>query len=192
MSKADRQLLWGVFVSCLPRLIGFLLALLACFLITLCCGCKSQKIVTETIERVDTLHVRHDSIIVRDRFVPVEVQIPPSVQVIEKILESSDSTSVLEDDYYKSMARVSGGKLQHTLQSKPDARLLVPVIVHDTIKVTQDTLSTQNTQKQHDTEIKEVNKLTWWQSFLVGLGQVVLIALGLVLGYFVVKKIRSR
>ena len=192
MSKADRQLLWGVFVSCLPRLIDFLLALLACFLITLCCGCKSQKIITETIERTDTIHVRHDSIIVRDRFVPVEVEIPPSVQIVEKILESSDSTSVLEDDYYKSMARIFNGKLQHTLQSKPDAKLYVPVIVHDTIKVTQDSVSTKNNQKQHDVEIKEVNKLTWWQRFLVVLGEVVLIALGLVLGYYVVKKIRSR
>ena len=191
MSKADRQILWGIFVSCLPRLIGFILALVACALIMLCCGCKTQKVITETVTRTDTLRVRHDSIIVRDRYVPVEVPIPVSSQVVDLLLDH-DSTSVLEDDYYISTAKVVGGRLQHTLQSKPKATLTAPVIVHDTTYITQDTISTNNVDHKHDIEIKEVNKLYWWQKWLMVAGGIFLIVGGLIIAWKVGTKYESK
>lgn len=188
MSKADRQILWGVFVSCLPRIIGFILAIIACAVITwICSSCKSQKVVTETIHHTDTLKVRHDSIIIQDRYVPVEIPVPASSQIVDLLLDH-DSTSVLEDDLYRSTARVSGGRLQHTLTSKPDAKVTAPVIVHDTVKIMQDTIRTNNTDNKHDTEIKEVNKIYWWQSLLMWTGGILLIVFGMGMAWHIGKR----
>ena len=188
MSKAYRQILWGVFVSCLPRIIGFILAVIACAVITwLCSSCKSQKVVTETIHHTDTLKVRHDSIIIQDRYVPVEIPVPASSQIVDLLLDH-DSTSVLEDDLYRSTARVSGGRLQHTLQSKPEAKVTAPVIVHDTVKIMQDTIRTNNTDNKHDTEIKEVNKIYWWQSLLMWTGGILLIVFGMGMAWHIGKR----
>lgn len=187
MSKADRDILWGVFLSCLPRIIGVILAIVACVLIMYCCGCKSQKVVTELVHVTDTLKIRHDSIIIQDRYVPVEIPVPASSQVVDLLLDN-DSTSVLEDDLYRSTARVSGGRLQHTLTSKPDAKVTAPVIVHDTVKIMQDTIRTNNTDNKHDTEIKEVNKIYWWQSLLMWTGGILLIVLGMGVAWHIGRK----
>ena len=185
MSKSERDILFGALRSCLPQIIGFILAIIACAVITwLCSSCKSQKVVTETIHHTDTLKVRHDSIIIQDRYVPVEIPIPASSQIVDLLLDH-DSTSVLEDDLYRSTARVSGGRLQHTLRSKPEAKIAAPVIVHDTVKIMQDSIKTNNQDTQHDVEIREVNKLHWWQQLLMWMGGILMITFGIGAAWFI-------
>ena len=192
MSKSERDILFGALRSCLPQIIGFILAVIACAVITwLCSSCKSQKVVTETIHHTDTLKVRHDSIIIQDRYVPVEIPVPASSQIVDLLLDH-DSTSVLEDDLYRSTARVSGGRLQHTLQSKPEAKLAAPVIVHDTVKIMQDSIKTNNQDTQHDVQIKEVNKLLWWQKILMVLGGIMMIICALAVAWYMGKKQQSK
>ncbi len=147
-------------------------------------GCKPTKLVTETITKTDTVTIRHDSIIVHDRIVPVEVQLPPSIQYVE-IPITHDTTSVLSDRFYTSIASVFNGTLQHSLKTNPDAKVSGSSIVHDTVKVYVD--STMINNNSSHTEIKEVNKLTGFQKTMQGLGWAFIVVLIGAIAYFLRK-----
>lgn len=157
---------------------------LGLLLLIVMCGCRSPKVVTETITETDTIHVTHDSIIIRERLVPIEVEIPQSSQsVIVPI--GHDTTSVLQDKLYISVAQVRGGNLRHTLESKQGAKLPSNAVVHDTIKVYTDSLQTKSDNKS--TKTIEVNKLTKWQKSVQVMGYLFMLCLLLGVVY-VVKK----
>ena len=159
-------------------------SLLFFFFVVVLCGCRSPKVITETITTTDTLHVTHDSVIIRERLVPIEVEIPSSSQsVIVPI--GHDTTSVLQDKLYISVAQVMDGNLRHTLESKQGAALPSNAVVHDTIKVSTDSLQTKSDKAT--TKTIEVNKLTKWQKSVQVMGYLFLIGLVLIIIY-VVKK----
>ena len=163
---------------------GVLVFAIFILLIVTMCGCKTGKVVTETITKTDTVTIRHDSIIVHDRLVPVEVQLPASIQYVE-IPITHDTTSVLSDKYYTSVASVSNGTLQHSLKSNPDAKVSGSAVVHDTVKVYVDSTMINNDYKK--TEIKEVNKLTGFQKTMQGLGWAFILAVIGAIAYFLRK-----
>lgn len=147
-------------------------------------GCQSPKVITETITQTDTIHVTHDSVIIRERLVPIEVEIPQSSQsVIVPI--GHDTTSVLQDKLYISVAEVSGGNLRHTLESKQGAKLPSKAVVHDTTKVSTDSLQTKSDKAV--TKTIEVNRLTKWQKSVQVMGYLFMAGLLLIIIY-VVKK----
>lgn len=117
---------------------NILVALLV--VVTFSCSPKVVEHVTTKIEYRD--RVIHDTATVE---VPYEV---------EKIV-TRDTSSHLENNFAKSDARVEGGLLHHSLQTKPQ-KIPVPVTVHVT-----DTLYRES---EVITEIKEVEKpLSWWK-----------------------------
>jgi len=149
----------------------FIIALIAAGILLLAAmsGCRTTRIMTETVTRTDTVTVKRDSIIIHERIDTVEIALPQSSQVIEIPVEH-DTVSVLTDRYYTSTAAVFGGRLRHSLMSNPGATLTGAATVHDTVKVYIDSTMVNN-QSSHS-EIKEVpvNRLYWWQKALMFIG----------------------
>ena len=146
----------------------------------MCVSCRSPKVITETITQTDTIHVTHDSVIIRERLVPIEVEIPSSSQSVIVPIHH-DTTSVLQDRLYISVAEVSGGNLRHTLESKQGAAIPSKAVVHDTIKVSTDSLKTKSDKAT--TKTIEVNKLTKWQKSVQVMGYLFMLCLVLCLVY---------
>ena len=132
-------------------------------------GCRTTRIITQTVTRTDTVTVKRDSIIIHERIDTVEIALPQSSQVIEIPVEH-DTVSVLTDRYYTSTAAVFGGRLRHSLKSNPGATLTGAATVHDTVKVYVD--STMINNHSNHSEIKEVpvNHMYWWQKALMFAG----------------------
>ena len=156
------------------------------FVLGLVCGCKSVKEVKETITLTDTTFVTRDSIIIRDRIVPVEVAIPVSSQTISLPL-TSDTTSVLQDDLYMSFASVRDGYLHHSLISKAGARLTAHVETHDTTKTQTSATTINNEKTKTETKIITTNKLTKFQKVMQALGWIFVA----IAGWFIYVKIRK-
>lgn len=162
--------LGNLFKTILFVLMIILLLLVISFLLP-SCGAHKTAIDTVTVTRHDT--VRVDSVIVRDRVVPIEVQLPGSTQYVEVNI-SHDTTSVLEDGLYRSTATVSGGRLLHSLATKKGASLTAKAHVQDTLRTSRRNTNTDKLRTVYKTEIKEVNRLYRWQKFLMGVGAIAL------------------
>ena len=132
-------------------------------------GCRTTRVVTETVTKTDTVTVKRDSIIIHDRIDTVEIELPQSVMYVEIPVEH-DTVSILSDKYYTSTAAVFDGRLRHSLRSNPGATITGAALVHDTVKVYVD--STMINNQSHHGEIKEVpvNHLHWWQKALMWAG----------------------
>lgn len=103
---------------------------------------------TDTVLMHDTTSVRQSSrteVIQKDTTVQIEL---PQIQ-IER--ESMDTTSIIDTPYFTSMATWSGGKLTHTLMTKPGVSIKAKVRVTDT-SLEQST----TTERTHS--MKEVSK----------------------------------
>lgn len=143
-------------------------------------SCRTTRIITETVTKTDTVTVKRDSIIIRDRIDTVEIELPQSVMYVE-IPAEHDTVSILSDKYYTSTAEVLDGRLRHALRSNPGATLTGAALVHDTVKVFVD--STMINNQSNHSEIKEVpvNRLHWWQKALMWAGVISIIAGGFAL-----------
>ena len=127
-----------------------------------CVACGTLKQVTPT-EAVRT-DVRIETLIQMDT---VYLEIP----VIEKVVETLDTASVIENKYAKSAASVRNGVLVHSLSTKP---VNEPVIVDKQI-VYRDSLVYVD---RINTETIEVEKpLTGWQQVKLALGTIALLAI---------------
>lgn len=164
----------NIFKTIIFILVIILLGLLASIAFS---GCRSTRIVTQTVTSTDTVTVRHDSIIIRQRIDTVEIPVPVSAQSVEMPIEH-DTVSVLQDKYYTSVAAVANGRLRHALRSNPGASLSGPAVVHDTIKVYVDSTMVNNQQSVAITEQKEVKKHPWWMKMLAWTGAISLAAGG--------------
>lgn len=155
--------------------------------ILLCMSCRSPKVITETLVQTDTVHVTHDSVVIREHFVPIEIEIPSSSQSVV-IPITRDTASILEDEFYISVAEVSEGNLHHTLKSKRNATFHGEAMVRDTVKTSIDSLKTKNSKEVQ--KVKEVNRLTKWQKFIQLLGYCFLAAAIYLLFYFAKKLLK--
>ena len=132
------------------------LSLLSC----VACGTLKQVTPTESV-RTD---VRIETVIQKDT---VFLEIP----VIEKVIETLDTASVIENKYAKSAASVRNGILVHSLSTKP---VNEPVIIDKQI-VYRDSLVFVD---RINTETIEVEKpLTGWQQVKMALGTIALLAI---------------
>lgn len=143
----------------------FALALLICFVISLCASCKPQKelqvervevpvVVTQehTFESVKIDHIR-DTLIQRDS---VYHYVQGDTTIIERWHHTQGQTIVTRVDTL------------HVFDSVP-----YPVTT---------------TQIKEVTKIQEVNVLKWWQKLFIGIGGIALIALGLFGAYKIGKR----
>ena len=148
-------------------------------------GCRTTRVVTETVTKTDTVTVKRDSIIIHDRIDTVEIELPQSVMYVEIPVEH-DTVSILSDKYYTSTAAVFDGRLRHSLRSNPGATITGAALVHDTVKVYVD--STMINNQSHHGEIKEVpvNHLHWWQKALMWAGGISIV--GFVVTLFIKRR----
>lgn len=154
--------------------ISILLVTLALLLISISLsGCRIQRTAVNTATLTDTVTILKDSLIVRDRIVPIEVQLPGSTQYVEVNI-SHDTTSVLEDGLYRSTATVRGGKLMHSLATKKGASLKAQAHVQDTLRTSHHDTASSTSRTVYKTKIEEVNKLHWWQKLLMYVGAMAL------------------
>lgn len=140
--------------------------LIICIAMLLLAGCATKKKATaETTSTIETSKVErekdstitetHDTTKVTERLVPIEVEIPAASK--ERI--TTDTTSVLETDLYKSTATWSNGKLTHTLEAKPGAKVKGQIAVTDTTKVNTKSEKSKNTRNT-STDSKSQQKVT--------------------------------
>lgn len=109
-----------------------------------------------------------ETTIIKER--PTEVELPVPQAHLER--ETSDTTSTLQTDIYRSTATVKDGKLHHTLESLPGATIKGQATVADTTKLkTQNTLQKSEKTSTHNTiqsDTKEqltqktIIKWPWW------------------------------
>ena len=128
---------------------------LACICLTAGCGVFRHQ---PTVVYRDSTHVEYRDHIVRDT---VEFELPV---IIEKYI-TTDTLSVIENEYARSAAVVHDGFLSHDLQLKPKVfRIPVAVEVRDTLireKMGETVIKVQEVEK----------KLTKWQSMQMWLGK---------------------
>ena len=119
------------------------------------------------------VEVRIEREIVRDT---AYIELPV---IIERVA-TLDTASVLENKYAKSAASVSGGVLTHSLQTKP---VREPVIVQNEI-VYRDSLVYRDRIQTVTAQVEK--KLTPWQSFKLKTGGLALLAIALLIAYFLI------
>ena len=128
-----------------------ILALIIICITCLLAGCATKKkAMTETATEQETTKVdqvkdtaiteTHDTTRITQKLVPVEIAVPEAK--LERT--TKDTTSVLETDLYKSTATWSNGKLTHTLEAKPGAKVKGQTAVTDTTKISKKSSSTKN------------------------------------------------
>lgn len=148
-------------------------------------ACRSSKAVAgKTVIQTDTVYQTHDSIIIRERPVPVEVKIP-DVR-IERVAPR-DTTSVIQTDLYKSTAWIQDGLLHHVLESKPNAVVTGVAQVTDTTKTTDSHQSVTNSQNIQRTDKIYINRLTRSQKFFCASGKIVWAVVGGAILFFVAR-----
>ena len=148
-----------------------LLALLLVFV-----GCATHNVVEPNIQdTTDTIaqHEQHDSVIVRERLVKVEVPVP--VFKIERVVPK-DTASTLTDGIYTSKAWVKDGLLFHSLFTAPDAKVSGKVQVADTTKVSNKRKVITITKRITKTIYKE-KPLSWFDSLRLWIGTLAIIVI---------------
>ncbi len=102
--------------------------------------------------------------------------------IVEKVA-TLDTASVLENKYAKSEASVSGGVLHHSLQTKP---VREPVKV-ERVEVVRDSLVYRDRVQTVTVEVEK--ELTWWQDLKLKVGGMALLAIALLVAYFLITHI---
>lgn len=149
-------------------------------------ACRSSKAVAEkTVIQTDTVYHTHDSIIVKERSVPVRVEIP-----VEKLVKVTpkDTTSVIKSRFYKSTAWIEGGLLHHELETLPDVTLETTAKVADTTKISNSNQTIRNNNQTTKTNTVYVNRLTASQKFFCRTGKILWVAVILFLITFFLRK----
>lgn len=150
--------------------------LLLLALLLACVGCATHKVVEPTIQdTTDTIaqHEQHDSVIVRERLVKVEVPVP--VVKIERVVPK-DTASTLTDGIYTSKAWVKDGLLFHSLFTATDAKVSGKVQVADTTKVSNKRKIITITKRITKTKYKE-KPLNWFDRLRLWVGTLAIIVI---------------
>jgi hypothetical protein len=133
-------------------------------------ACRSSKAVADRIViQTDTVYQTRDSIVVKEREVPVKVEIP-----VEKLVKVTpkDTVSVIISRLYKSTAWIEGGLLHHELETLPDATFEAKAKVADTTKVSNSSKTVKNSNQKIKTNTIYENRLTKTQKFFYRSGEV--------------------
>lgn len=148
-----------------------------------CAGCSRKVYVPmENVSR-DTLRiVSHDTVKITERLVPVSLPLPEYY----KQQVTRDTSSVLENDLYRSMASFHDGMLTHTLESLQGAVIEGKAAVHDTIRIT-----THDKEHKHYRENPKVvykeKELSWVEKAAMKTGFVAFCLALISVVYFIVR-----
>lgn len=131
-----------------------------------CAGCaSSRKAGTNELHKSDSIRteVRHETTYVPDTFY---IEIP--AQSAERT--TCDSTSLLENDYAISLARINtDGTLFHTLQAKPQRKpveVQVPVERHDSIVYADRYREVPVTVEKKPSRMESIKQKAFWPMLL--------------------------
>ena len=137
-------------------------------------SCGAVRPAAPSVTDSTRVEVRTETVTVHDT---AYVELP----VIVERVQTTDTTSTLENTYAKSEATVSAGILHHSLETKP---VKVPVEVEKQI-VYRDSLVYKD---RVDTKTVEVpRQLTWWQKTKMKLGVAFLILIVIAILYLILK-----
>ena len=154
----DSHILYNVPSGCFSSLVGMLLAILACLLLSLMLsGCKAGKVVTERVE------------------VPVVVTQEHTVESVK--IDHIRDTLIQRDSIYH---YIKGDTVLierwHYMKGSTKATKVDTLHVYDSVPYPV-------TVTKETTQIKEVNVLRWWQKLFIAIGGVSLIFLLLLMVY---------
>ena len=147
-------------------------AILATMLLLTACG-TVRPVLSQDSTKVEVKMVEK---LVRDT---AWVELPV---IVEKVA-TLDTASVLENKYAKSEASVSAGVLHHSLATKP---VREPVKV-ERVEVVRDSLVYRDRVQTVTVEVEK--KLTWWQSLKLKVGGMALLAIALLVAYYLITHI---
>lgn len=132
-------------------------------------SCKTKTLIMhDTITDTLTVHT-HDTVTIHDRVVNVQVPLP----IVKLQNATKDSTSILVDGRYKSIAKLRNGILFHSLFTLPGAKVSGQVNVKDTTTVHYSDKQ-QSVNRQHNTikYVKVKQPLSTWQKVIMFLGYI--------------------
>lgn len=163
----EKQHQQDVIVEFIQRAVGAIVGIFIVLLILLAfCGCASQ-------EKVKTVYVPQVRVVNIETFIHDTIFKAPLEQSHQERV-TNDTTSTLSNQYATSTATVSDGVLTHTLDTKPDAEVEVPVQYVDRIITKIDSIS-------YPVEVEKIveveRKLTFFEQLLMRVGGLALIAL---------------
>ena len=163
----DKQHQTDMFVAFLQNAVGAIVGLFIIILIFAAfCGCSPQ-------EKIKTVYVPQVRVVNVETFIHDTIFKAPLEQSHQERV-TNDTTSTLSNQYATSTATVSDGVLTHTLDTKPDAEVEVPVQYVDRIITKIDSIS-------YPVEVEKIveveRKLTFFEQLLMRVGVLALIAL---------------
>lgn len=163
----EKQHQQDVIAEFIQSAVGAIVGIFIVLLILLAfCGCSPQ-------EKIKTVYVPQVRVVNVETFIHDTIFKAPLEQSHQERV-TNDTTSTLSNQYATSTAMVSDGVLTHTLDTKPDAEVEVPVQYVDRIITKIDSIS-------YPVEVEKIveveRKLTFFEQLLMRVGGLALIAL---------------
>ena len=163
----EKQHQQDVIAEFIQSAVGAIVGIFIVLLILLAfCGCAPQ-------EKINTVYVPQVRVVNVETFIHDTIFKAPLEQSHQERV-TNDTTSTLSNQYVTSTATVSDGVLTHTLDTKPDAEVEVPVQYVDRIITKIDSIS-------YPVEVEKIveveRKLTFFEQLLMRVGGLALIAL---------------
>ena len=158
----------------------FLWLILAAFA---CAGCSHKVYVPmENVSRDTFRIVSHDTVKITGRLVPVSLPLPEYYK--QKV--TRDTSSVLENGLYRSVASLHDGMLTHTLESLQGAAIEGKAAVHDTIRITTHDKEHKHYREKPNVVYKE-KELNWVEKAAMKIGFIAFCLALISVVYFVVR-----
>lgn len=156
--------------------------LIAIALAILLSGCASHKQAAS-----DTILMRHDTITIQPRIIPVEQTLPESIVTTE--IDTAEREASAEDSLYKATAIITGNKLRLTLQTKPAAKVKGSITVSDTTRA-RTTTAIIATGREVESKPPDTTTTTT-QSLLAKLGWLFIIEIIVIILWYAAKHKRE-
>lgn len=148
-----------------------------------CIGCSRKVYVpVENVSRDTFRIVSHDTMKITGRLVPVSLPLPEYY----KQQVTRDTSSVLENGLYRSVASLHDGMLIHTFENLPGAAIEGMAVVHDTIRITTHDKEHKHYREKPKVVYKE-KELSWIEKAAMKTGFVAFCLALIWVVYFVVR-----
>ena len=136
----------------------------------------------ENVSRDTFRIVSHDTMKITGRLVPVSLPLPEYY----KQQVTRDTSSVLENGLYRSVASLHDGMLIHTFENLPGAAIEGMAVVHDTIRITTHDKEHKHYREKPKVVYKE-KELSWIEKAAMKTGFVAFCLALIWVVYFVVR-----
>lgn len=171
----EEMTVFGV-LGCGMYLLGLVIVLMVCALLS---GCKTKD--STVVELRDSIRTE---VVTNTVIIPDTQYVTLPAQIVERT--TPDTTSTLRISFAESTASIRGGLLFHSLRSL-DTPLPVPVQHKET---TRDSIVYREKEVPVPVPVvKEVERqFTTWQQIRLWLGNMVIVALGIASGVWIIRK----